>query len=57
MGGWVSWIVQVAFVCGIGTAFLSYFLPDAPWWHWVGLAALAGFFIRASMHIGFGGDD
>ena len=53
----VAWVVQAVFVVAIGTAILAYFLPAAPWWHWVGLAFLAGIFIRASMHMGVSDDD
>ena len=52
-----EWAVQLTFVVAVGTAFLSYFLPDAPWYHWVGLAFLAAAFIRGAMHIGADSDD
>ena len=46
-----GWAVQVTFVVAFGTGFLSYFLPNAPWYHWVGLAFLAAMFIRGAMNI------
>ena len=53
---WFGWLVQLTFVVAFGTAFLAYFLPEAPWYHWVGLALLAAVFIRSAMHIGLNDD-
>ena len=54
---WFEYAVQVTFVVAVGTGFLSYFLPDAPWYHWVGLAFLAAVFIRGAMNIEVDRDD
>ena len=49
---WFAYAVQVVCVVAVGTGILSYFLPDTPWYHWVGLSFLAAVFIRSAMNIG-----
>ena len=49
---WMAWVINVAVAVAAGTAFLKFFLPNAPWYHLAGLAFLAAFFIRVTMNIG-----